>query len=65
MYWVAGSSHEITSDTLQKSWNKILKKEGTENNTNLDISEDDMPLYNLIKTMPGWENRDRISVVKE
>ena len=65
VYWVAGAWNEITSDTLQKSWNKILKNRGTENNTNQDISEDDMPLYNLTKTIPGGQDTDSISVVKE
>ena len=52
-YWMAGAQDEITSDTFQKFRNKILKNEGTENNTNQDISEDNMLLYNLIKTIPN------------
>ena len=38
---------------------------GTENNTNQDNSENDMPLHNLIKTNLSCENTDSISVVEE
>lgn len=62
VYWIASSWDEVRADTVNKSWNKILKKGPTESEQ--DDPDDNLPLAELIKKLPGCENTD-ISEVTE
>lgn len=62
VYWVAESWHEVKADTINRSWNKILKKEPSTSQEN--DSDDDLPLAELVKKLPGCENTE-VSEVAE
>lgn len=60
VYWLADSWNEVKQETLNKSWNKILKTpEETENDSD---DEDNLPLSHLIRKLPGCENSNETEV---
>uniref|UniRef100_A0A1B6CPV2 DDE-1 domain-containing protein n=1 Tax=Clastoptera arizonana TaxID=38151 RepID=A0A1B6CPV2_9HEMI len=59
VYWIAESWDEVKAEIINKSWNKILKKQPEETDP-----EDDVPLAKLIRKLPGCENTDESEVAK-
>lgn len=59
VYWVAESWDDIKTETLKKSWNKILKKENNSCNT---TDEHDLVLARLIRKLPGREQSNENDV---
>uniref|UniRef100_A0A1B6M902 DDE-1 domain-containing protein n=1 Tax=Graphocephala atropunctata TaxID=36148 RepID=A0A1B6M902_9HEMI len=59
VYWIAESWDEVKAETINKSWNKILKKQPEETDP-----EDDVPLAELIRKLPGCENTDESEVAE-
>lgn len=69
IYWLGEAWAEITTETLQKSWTKILKSSGEPGNLvidrdNTNNDEDNRVLLELISDIPGC-GQDSVNDLKE
>lgn len=64
IYWVAEAWDNVKSETLKKSWRKLLQKNFDENNKNEKNEDSDTPsqeneneqLLDLVRQLPGCED---------